>query len=542
MSEHTSSSESRDKQLSPDAVVCPLCSYVHEGKDALSFGNEQVFCRRSGCGVQLFQDEDGVPLVRTFRLNHHHTLCLFPFAFGKYDESAQDAFAALRSSPRWQQIQYDADSPTDIERTEYFLPYARRFLFPSLYEATHEKTQEPSCQHFRFDLSHLQPDQSGEHGVLPFVLRCQDDRKKQTFSFPMKLHEVRLSVFNYHVGFLVFRIENTDLRSTFFDQMNAAVYFRLIAPLFPEFSMPQFAFAQDTWEMSQLLPFLLAEFSNTPTLPSSPSALPKEKHKHKWLPVKPFYDDRMMVYTFSCIQSQTALEDPNNNEQLLRKYTLINYNLDMQETPGFSKDKLDLKDWNQLRWWGFSKEGGSLAVFDSNRFHERFLGTYFTTYYFDIFLLAAMQRITLLLLFERLSDIPSLTTNGGESSKILRRLRKDLLLFKNQSWFSQLTNRERGLQLWRNWQEVLENRALLTEVNEQAQELETYLQSISRERIDWIVRLGGFLATSVPAIIGLPVLFGQAPWVRNTQWVLLVILLLSTGVFASRIFKHDQDA
>lgn len=540
MSEYTSSAEHRDKQTprDPNAVVCPLCHYVHEGSESLSFAQESVFCRRPGCGVQLFRDEERQVLVRTFRLNHHHTLCLFPFSFGQYNESAQDSFAALRSSRRWEQIEYHQDSPADIERTEYFLPYARRFLFPSLYEATLEKTQEPSCQHFRFDLSCLG---QGAEQSLPFTLQCQDDRKKHTFSFPMKLHEIRLSVFNYHVGFLVMRIENTDTRSTFFDQMNAAMYFRLIAPLYPKFSMPQFVFNQETWEMSQLLPFLLAEFSKNKTIPSSPSLLPTEKHKHKWLPVKPFYDDRMMVYTYSCIQSQTTLSEIESNQQLLNKYTLINYNPDMQEfSSPVARDTKELKDWNQLRWWGFSKEGGSLAAFDSNRFHEKFLGTYFTTYYFDIFLLAAMQRITLLLLFERLSDIPSLTT--GDSDKIIRRLRKDLLLFKNQSWFSQLTNRERGLQLWRNWQNVLENRELLAEVNEQAQELETYLQSLSRERIDWIIRLGGFLATAVPAILGLPVLFGQAPWVRNAQWILLVVILVGTGAFAWRIFKQDRDA
>lgn len=523
-------------------VKCPVCGYIQNKKQDVVFGNEPVNCIRQSCGVQIVPGAtDSEFSVRTFRLNHHQSLCIFPFAFGKYEQSSQDSFSKLRDSKRWEQIKYNSDDPKDIERTEYFLPYARRFLFPSLYDGAgsdKDSQKEPSCQHFRFDMSYLG---GQKKQPLPFVLSCQDDRKKATFSYDMELSDIRLSVFNYHVGFLIFKIENSGHRATYFDQMNAAIYFRLIAPLYPEFSMPRFAIKDDAIEMAQLLPFLLEEFDSKPSKKKHPKDYPTHQPKHMWLPVKPFYDDRMMAYTFSCIQSHTILEDVEQSERLLGKHSLINFSPDKREKTHFDDQDYDPKQWVQRRWWGFSKEGGALAVFDSNRFHEKFIGNYFNTYYYDIFLLAAMQRVTLLLLFERLSDIPSLTTKGGESSRILRRLRKDLLLFKNQSWFSQLTNRERGLELWSYWQDVFDNRLLLQEVNEQSQELDMYLQSLSRERLDWVVRLGGFLATAVPAVLGLPVLFGKASWVLTTQWVLLALLILGTGIFALRIFNQDND-
>ncbi len=58
-------------------------------------------------------------------------------------------------------------------------------------------------------------------------------------------------------------------------------------------------------------------------------------------------------------------------------------------------------------------------MFSSDRFHEHFLGNYHGTYDFDIFLLSALQRVTLLTLFERLSGITGLPTGGSHSRRLL---------------------------------------------------------------------------------------------------------------------------
>src|SRR5262249_44988301 len=152
-----------------------------------------------------------------------------------------------------------------------------------------------------------------------------------------------------------------------------------------------------------------------------------------------------------------------------------------------------------------------------------------------------LQRVTLLTLFERLSDIRALTTEGHQGRARLRRLRKDLLRFKNQCWFSQITNRERGLVLWRRWQATFEVETLLDEVNEQSEELESYLQSRYRERMEWLLRMGGFLATAVPAIFGLEAILGSASWVKTVRWSLLVALAFGTAAVAWYLFYHQDE-
>src|SRR5436309_1252142 len=45
--------------------------------------------------------------------------------------------------------------------------------------------------------------------------------------------------------------------------------------------------------------------------------------------------------------------------------------------------------------------------------------------------------------------------------------------------------------------------------NEQSEELNSYLQNRCRERIEGLVRLGGFLAAVVPTVLGLGALLGS---------------------------------
>ncbi len=284
--------------------------------------------------------------------------------------------------------------------------------------------------------------------------------------------------------------------------------------------------------MSELLPYLLAEFgaeSAPRTMVSVGAALP----------VKPSYDDRMMVYTFSCIDRESALPDERRCRALLRRSAIVNFTRDATSLPEDVEEEHG--EWLRARWQSFSKDGGSLVVFNTDRFHARFLGGYHRTYYFDIFLLAALQRVTLLTLFESFSDIHRLITGSSASRKLLRGVRRDLLLFKNQCWFSQITNRERGLVLWKKWQRVFETRELLREVNEQSEELNSYLQNRYRERIEGLVRLGSFLAAVVPTVLGLERFLGAEEWVSNLRWSLLAVLAVGSLGFGWYVLFKQRD-
>ena len=505
---------------------CPACGNELEGPLPKTTGEGAVRCTKPYCGVELLPLEDGRFRIRTYRLVDHYTLFVLPFSFAG---SASDPVERLAGSDRWLERRFSLDNEADVDRTEYFLPYVKRFLFPSL--QPERSPGEPTCRHFQFDLARLG---ALEGGRLPLSLHCTDTRKKLSLDHKIGLESAGLVVFHYRVGFLVLRFRNRDEGATYFDQMNAAVYLRAIAPLYRGFEMPTLSAGATRFPTTQLLPYLLAEFDGDRAVPSGPAQVPEKTR----LPVTPIYDDRMMVYSFSCLDKNTCVPSPERCKSLLERFAIVDFTETTRPTAEEPADDLD--SWTRGRWQGFSKEGGGLAVFDTDRYHERFLGDYNASYYFDIFLLATLQRVTLLSLFERLSDIPSLTTHGSESRHLMRRVRRDVLLFKNQCWFSQITNRERGLQLWKKWQETFENKALLEEVNEQSEELDEYLQARTREKVESLVRLGGFLATSVPAVLGLEVLFGAKSWVGTVRWTLLVAIVVGTGMYAGFMFFREE--
>jgi hypothetical protein len=101
---------------------------------------------------------------------------------------------------------------------------------------------------------------------------------------------------------------------------------------------------------------------------------------------------------------------------------------------------------------------------------------------------------------------------------------------------------EKGQELARKWQEVFENRTLMSEVHEQSDQLDTYLRNRTSQQVGTLVRLGGFVATAVPAVLGLNVLFGDRPWVDNVKWGLLVALMTGTTLFAwIRPYRQARD-
>jgi len=397
---------------------CPVCGF--ELRDPLP-----AVCPRPSCGVEFLPGVSGPVRLRPFRLVNHYALFVLPFSFPETDGA--DPVRRVAESGRWRQRVFSATDPADVDRTEYFLPYIRRFLFPTLYEvpgtATKGTDSTPTCRHFELDLARLG---GGPKGV-ELTLRCHDSRKKVSFQHALRLTQVELVLFTFRVGFLVLRVECADAGATFFDQMNVVAYLRTIAPLYRGFEMPELSTGSARFGVPQLLPFLLAEFGGA-LLPSGPEAVPAGTS----LPVKPIYDDRMMVYTFSCLDKDACLADAPRCQALLHRATVVNFDKAASTLPEREQIGKEPNAWLRTRWQGFSKDGGTLVVFNTDAYHERYAGVYHGTYYFDVFLLAALQRVTLLTLFERLEDTQALTRGSGASRRLMRRVRRDLLLFKNQ--------------------------------------------------------------------------------------------------------------
>ncbi len=524
---------------------CPVCGHdvieYQPATEMLNSADEPITvthrCGAHFWGVLLNEVSPGQFQTQTYRLTNHYSICVLPFSLKNH---ADDPFAAMSRSSLWSQRIFSRDSEDDVDRTEYFLPYIRKFLFPSMFHDENSATEEQqvleTCRHYRFDLSQL--GELNEQGELEFQLSGRDTRKRLAFNHDLVLESAKLTMFNYGSGFLILRF-SSRVPTSLFDQMTALQFLRPYAPLYTGFELPTLQIGEAQTRIPELLSFLLQDFSTGKKVTRLDQIEEAESDRAS-LPVKPIYDDRMMVDTYSCLDQLTAPNQIEQAENLLKRASVVNVDTEMSARVGLG-DAETIKEWMRLRWEGFSKNGGAIIVFNTDRYNEHYLGQYHASYYFDIFLIAALQRVTLLTLFERLSDISGLTRNNRESHQLLRKVRYDLLRFRNQCCFSQITNRERGQLLARKWGEVFENHALMSEVNDQSEQLELYLKNRLHEQFEKLIRLGGFLATAVPAILGMDVLFKGASWVENVKWLALVFLLIGTGVYAWLVLYRSRE-
>ncbi len=490
--------------------LCPVCGLEPSDSEP---GVDTVECRAKGCGVSLRRDGDAMEVL-SLKLASDYSYLVLPMG-SELDFPALTA--RFENSPAWRARVFTQDDPEDLERTGYFLPYIRQFLFPSLYGAEHQG-EVPSA-YFDYDLANLNPDTSPEPVDLEF--EGMHSRSELPIRASIQLTRVSVHLFSVGAGFLMLRFRSRP-GSTFFDQMGVLGHLRLISPLYLGYEMPTLRMGAQRFTTPQLVNFLLGVLHREPHTASRPAEIPADQP----LPVRLIYDDRMMVYSFSCIEAESALADGIKVDRFFRRETPLPV-----RSPRPSEASLAKRAWLYDRWEGYSKDGAIQIAFDKDDFNRKFLGLYGETYYFDIFVLACLQRIVLLLMFENLSDIPALTQQGARSRRKVQAIQRDLLRFKNQCWFSQITNRERGLELWKRWQEVFESQTLLDEVNEQSSELEHFLQSQTRERVEWIMRVGAFLAATIPIVLALDQLLGDAPWVVAAKTWGLLALVAGSGVF-----------
>jgi hypothetical protein len=194
---------------------CPVCGWQFREAPPEFDDEGRTFCLRRTCGVSLRRGEDRALRPVTFLLTDHYSLCVLPFSFG--EQSIKEIEPALRNSSRWRQRIFDLNDSDDLERTEYFLPYVRRYLFPELeiWSAHHRDPDvEPSCVRYQFNLNHLG---AAEGETLRFVLRGRDTRKDLSFDGAVELEAPELILFSEGVGFLVLSFQCAEHDANYFE-------------------------------------------------------------------------------------------------------------------------------------------------------------------------------------------------------------------------------------------------------------------------------------------------------------------------------------
>ena len=193
------------------------------------------------------------------------------------------------------------------------------------------------------------------------------------------------------------------------------------------------------------------------------------------------YFDKLFTYSYVCLDAEEWNEE-KHFEYIIDEFYKFQYVLPYNYGSSFAPDLKDIKNNTYSRWkysiYGFTRESGVFLSSNIEKFNSTKLPSYFENIYLYIFLLAFYQRIALLLFSQEL-------LNTGNSK--IEMLKEELTKFTHFSWFSQITNSEHGMDLWKNWQKAFDLQTLFDEVHKEYTEFYDHIVARGQEKINLLL-------------------------------------------------------
>ena len=186
---------------------------------------------------------------------------------------------------------------------------------------------------------------------------------------------------------------------------------------------------------------------------------------------------------------------------------------------------------------GFSKKG-AINIMSSNNLEIESQKKYINIQEennwkrnFPMFLFALNQRKAMI----RFSEMLAIYDKRQKTNKISQ-LRLALLKFVTQSWFSQITEDEFGMEIYNNWCEVFESEKLLNELNSQITTVDDYNKNRITNIIE-TVSIIGFPILALSTIFGMSILETKGITIELEYVLLLSFSLFIIGIGLLKRFK-----
>lgn len=357
-----------------------------------------------------------------------HTRILFPFQFEK--NNFPQLLHALQDHPHYTKCKQHVNK----EISQYFRPYIQEYLFNSnkgnqgySYTFTHATTQKLSI--------------SVEDGNISTAVFLNGTEKETTNDLVLEIGNITLSLFRYGVGFIVV---DTHIDS---EKYKGNLLFDLVLDLNKD----------------------LCEGKCSQKIVSFNKKLLGEE-------VQSYiqdYEDGIM-YTDVTL-SDAAYFEKAKSELLDKLCSQTKWDSHVR-TNQLLVGEIDnmYEHVNECMIIGFSKKGSVLLTYEKNtellsplqrneyQYEIQEARTKFQNWYYYIFLLVLHQRYGLMNFSKELSEVDIKNNHGKVAT-----LRDGLFEFIVQSWFSQVTNDERGMVIHKKWMNVFETQILHDEVLQQ---------------------------------------------------------------------------
>ncbi len=350
----------------------------------------------------------------------------------------------------------------DANTQAYFLPYVKKLLFPTVYWS--------SQFHASFEKMDLKR-QTEIVNRLPsasFDLRLDHSKLgKGPFTrdnLGVEITRITLFCFESGITFLVIKtvLDSKDVLHAG-DVLDFNHKFRTLNPRYLKKQKTDGLFIRNTGfgrpgELSSFISNLLSGFEDLET--------------------ENVYFDRLFTYSYLCLD-ESEWNDEKPFERLLNEFGKFQHVLPSDYGAEFEPTYMDRKGSTYRRWkysiTGFSRESCVVLASAKEAFNRKKLPEFFETLYFHIFLLAFYQRISLIRFSEELTNAENIR---------VEEMKRRFTRFTHFSWFSQITNSEHGMDLWKKWQDTFDLEIQFDEVQKEYEEYYEYKVAKGQERIN----------------------------------------------------------
>lgn len=393
------------------------------------------------------------------KTTYHYSYFVYTFLIsnGRYKEFLGKF---LLDDKKWKlNIMNESD---DLDTHSYFLPYVKKFLFPTLYWSSNYRQQFKNMSHNK------KLNKISKLTSIKFEYKI-DESEQNNYKFSksdinFKILKIELICFELGICFLVFK---TELDKADFiyssDILDFNYKFRTINPRYLKKKKSQGIFLMneefnDVEDLSSFIAHLLYGYEDV------------EKEN--------IYFDRLFTYSYMCLDKDEWNEE-KGLDRIINEFYKYQYVLPGDFDATFDADFKGIKENSYRRWkysmYGFSRESGVVLASQIELFNRNKLPIHYETMYFYIFLLAFYQRIALILFSQEL-----MSSGKNKIDNLKQRFTK----FTHFCWFSQITNSEQGMDIWKKWQKSFELISLFDEVQKEYSEFYDYTVARGQEKIN----------------------------------------------------------
>ncbi len=391
---------------------------------------------------------------------YQYTHFIYPFIIqkGKYVDFIE---SILKKEDKWSLKIHEYED--DEESYDFFLPYMRKFLFPTLYwnkstiksfkssSRTFRKSlmlSKLSCVTFNYNLSRIKKG-------------CIEIEKDYTINF--EISDIKLICFEQGVCFFDIKMQIDDRSEliNFNKVLDFNYYLRELTPKMIKSKLNDIDKCIKGINIAKFIKDNINGYENNS--------------------IDKIYYDKMFTYSYVCVD---GWENDKDFDDMKNDFYKFQYVMDSKSSAVFNKYCNKLIDNVYSRWkysvFGFSRESGVVFVSDKEKYDITRMPYNFEKRYLYMLLLAFYQRITLINFSQDLLS---------QDKTLAKRLKSDFTKFTHFSWFSQITNSEHGMEVWKRWQQAFELQELFDEVHREYIEYYDFVASNGQDKINVILIL-----------------------------------------------------